>query len=136
MPSETDIAVELSEKILAFVEREAGRDAPLSADDEAMVRELLATDPAAQALADDFRDVDTSLKAAFQALGDIPVSDELMERIHAQDQAFAAKITEATTDKVVAFAPATKPTTRSYAPLAAAASLALVIAGGGFVYQF
>ena len=37
---------------------------------------------------------------------------------------------------MVAFAPATKPTTRSYAPLAAAASLALVIAGGGFLYQF
>jgi len=133
--SETDIPVELSEKILAFVEREAGRDAPLSPDDEAMVRELLATDPAAQALADDFRDVDTDLKAAFDALGDIPVSDELMERIHAQDQAFAAK-SEATTDKVVAFPEATKPTTRSYAPLAAAASLALVVAGGGFLYQF
>jgi len=130
--SETAIPDELSEKILAFVEREAGRDAPLSPDEETMVRELLATDPAAQALADDFRDVDTGLKAAFQALGNIPVSDELMERIHAQDQAFAAKAEEAATDKVVAFAPATKPTTRSYAPLAAAASLA----GGGFLYQF
>ena len=136
MQPETDIPVELSEKILAFVEREAGRDAPLSPDDEAMVRELLATDPAAQALADEFRDVDTDLKAAFQALGDIPVSDELMERIHAQDQAFAAKAEAAGTDKVVAFPPTAKPTTRSYAPLAAAASLALVIAGGGFLYEF
>jgi len=134
--SETAIPDELSEKILAFVEREAGRDAPLSPDDETMVRELLATDPAARALADDFRDVDTGLKTAFQALGNIPVSDELMERIHAQDQAFAAKASEATTDKVVAFPPAARPVTRSYAPLAAAASLALVIAGGGFLYQF
>lgn len=136
MPPEIDIPEELSEKILAFVEREAGRDAELSPEDEAMVRELLATDPAAQALADDFRDVDTGLKGMFQAFGNIPVSDELMQRIHAQDQAVDAKEQETAVDKVVAFPEAAKPTTRSYAPLAAAASLALVIAGGGFLYQF
>ncbi len=136
MPAEIDIPEELSEKILSFVEREAGRDAELSPEDETMVRELLATDPAAQALADDFRDVDTGLKGMFQAFGNIPVSDELMQRIHAQDQAVDAKEQEATEEKVVAFPKAAQPAARSYAPLAAAASLALVIAGGGFLYQF
>ena len=91
MPDDADIPVELSEKILAYVEREAGRDAPLSPEDEAMVRELLLKDPSARARADEFRDVDTDLKAAFQALGTIPVSKELMRRIHAQDEAFAAR---------------------------------------------
>jgi len=137
MPAEIDIPEELSEKILAYVEREAGRDAELSSEDEAMVRELLATDPAAQALADDFRDVDTGLKGMFQAFGNVSVSDELMQRIHAQDRAVDVKEQEAATDKVVAFPETPKSTTmQSYAPLATAASLALAIAGGGFLYQF
>ena len=103
MPAEIEIPEELSEKILAFVEREVGRDALLSSEDEAMVRELLATDPAAQALADDFRDIDTGLKGMFQAFGNIPVSKEQMQRIHAQDQAFEAKTKDAAVEKVVAF---------------------------------
>jgi len=91
MSDDADIPVELSEKILAYVEREAGRDAPLSPEDEAMVRELLRKDPAARTHADEFLDVDTDLKAAFQALGSIPVSEELMRRIQAQDEAFAVR---------------------------------------------
>ena len=91
MSDDADIPVELSEKILAYVEREAGRDAPLSPKDEAMVRELSRKAPAARARADEFRDVDTDLKAAFQALGAIPVSEELMRRIQAQEDAFEAR---------------------------------------------
>ena len=91
MSDDADIPVELSEKILAYVEREAGRDAPLLSEDEAMVRELLRRDPAARARADEFRDVDTDLKTAFQALGAIPVSKELMRRIQAQEDAFEAR---------------------------------------------
>ncbi|MGI9505558.1 MAG: hypothetical protein ACR2RE_21180, partial [Geminicoccaceae bacterium] len=92
---------ELSEKILAYVEREAGRDALLSAEDEdeAMVRALLAKDPAARALADDFRDVDTGLKGMFRAFGTMPVSDELMQRIQAQDEAFETKERKAAAGK-------------------------------------
>lgn len=69
---------QLSEKIFTYVEREAGRDVLLSPEDEAMVRRLLATDPAAQALADDFRDVDAGLKAMFQAFGNMSVPEELV----------------------------------------------------------
>jgi len=56
-----------------------------------MVRALLLRDPAARARADEFRDVDTGLKAMFQAFGNMPVSEELMRRIQAQDEAFAAR---------------------------------------------
>ena len=64
---------ELSLKIFAYVECEAGRDAPLSPEDEVMVRELLASDPAAQAEADECR--------AF---------NRMMERIFAPYREFAA----------------------------------------------
>ena len=67
MPTDTGISDELTEKIFAFVDREAGRDAPLSPEDEALVRDLLETDPAARALADEFRATNTGLDAMFQA---------------------------------------------------------------------
>jgi len=101
MPDDADIPVELSEKILAYVEREAGRDALLSPEDEVMVRALLAKDPATRALADDFRDVDTGLKAMFQAFGNIPVSEERMKRIHAQNEAFEARERESAADRSI-----------------------------------
>jgi anti-sigma factor RsiW len=58
---ETELPDELIDKIFALVERDAGRDAPLSPEDEAMVRKLLATDPAAQAVAADFGLLNTRL---------------------------------------------------------------------------
>ena len=135
MAADTGISEELSEKILAFVEHEAGRDPDFPPEDEAMVRELLATNPAAKALADDFRDVDAGLKGMFAAFGKIPVSDELMQRIQEQDEAFAARQNEVA-DKVVAFPPPKAEESRTYGFLAAAASLALMIAGAGLIYQF
>ena len=101
MSGDAEIPVELSEKILAYVEREAGRDAPLSPEDEAMVRELLLKDPAARARANEFREVDTSLKASFQALGTIPVSKKLMRRLQAQEEAFEVRKNQAAAGKVV-----------------------------------
>lgn len=77
MSDSDGISEELSEKILAFVEREAGQDAPLSPEDEAMVRDLLATDPAARALAEDFRNVDVGLKAMFRAFANMPLPEKL-----------------------------------------------------------
>ena len=135
VPAETGISEALSEKILAFVEREAGRDAELSPEDEAMVRELLATDPEAQALAADFRDVDTGLKAMFQAFDNMPVSEELIERIRALDVPVTPVDRDEETGKVVTFTPTPAARTRTYGLLAAAASLALIIAGGGLFYQ-
>ena len=65
MRADNGISDELTEKIFAFVDREAGRDAPLSPEDEAMVRDLLETDPAARALADEFREVEAGLESLF-----------------------------------------------------------------------
>ncbi len=73
---------DLMDKIFAYVEREAGRAPLLSPEDEAMVRQLLATDPAARGLADDFRDLDARLKGMFLALGNIPMSEEAMTFLH------------------------------------------------------
>lgn len=76
--SDSDVlSDDLMEKICAYVEREAGRDPLLSPEDEAMARELLATDPAARALADEFRDVDTGLKGMFRAFANIPLSEDV-----------------------------------------------------------
>ena len=135
MTAETGISEELSEKILAFVEHEAGRDPDFPPEDEAMVRELLATNPVAKALADDFREVDIGLEGMFGAFGKIPVSDELMQCIQEQDEGFEAKQKEVA-DKVVAFPPPQPERPRTYGFLAAAASLALMIAGTGLIYQF
>ena len=99
-------------------------------------RELLATNPAAKALADDFREVDIGLEGMFEAFGKIPVSDELMQRIQEQDEAFAARQKDEIVDKVVAFPPPKAERPRTYGFLAAAASLALMVAGAGLIYQF
>ncbi len=136
MAAETGISEELSDKILAFVEHEAGRDPDFPPEDEAMVRELLATNPAARALADEFREVDIGLKGMFEAFGKIPVSDELMQRIQEQGEAFEAREKEVAADKVVAFPPPPTERPRTYGFLAAAASLALMVAGAGLLYQF
>ena len=76
------ISDDLKEKICAYVEHEAGHGSLLSPEDEAMVRQLLTTDPAARALADEFRDLDTRLKGLFQAFGKIPMSKEMMTFLH------------------------------------------------------
>ena len=137
MPGDTSISEAQSEKILAFVEREAGRDAPLSPEDEKRVRELLATDPEAQALADEFRDSDTGLKVMFQAFDNMPVSEELIERMRAPYEPIALRSEEdEENDTVVPFSQKPAAQRRSYGPLAMAASLALMVAGGGLLYQY
>ena len=65
MAEDDGISDQLAEKIFAYIECEAGRDAPLSPEDEAMVRDLLASDPAAQALADEWRACNRGLEMAF-----------------------------------------------------------------------
>ena len=59
MFADSGLSDEIAEKIVAFVDREAGRDAPLTADDEALVRRLIAEDPAARTLADELRATNT-----------------------------------------------------------------------------
>ena len=86
MPLHPDYSDELVEKIFAYVDREFGRDAPLSPEDEAMVRELLRTDPAARKLAGEFREVDKCLDEMFQAGDAIPISEDLVRLIRAHGE--------------------------------------------------
>ena len=134
MRDDNGISDELTEKIFAFVDREAGRDAPLSPEDEAMVRDLLETDPAARALADEFREVEAGLESLFRAGDDVPVSDDLIALIQAHGS--AQREDERAADNVVPLRRGTAGSSRQFTPLAAAASLAFLIAGGAFLYGF
>jgi predicted nucleic acid-binding Zn-ribbon protein len=132
--ADNGISDELTEKIFAFVDREAGRDAPLSPEDEAMVRDLLQKDPAAKALADEFREVEAGLESFFEAGDNVPVSDDLIALIQAHGS--AQREDEEATDNVVPLRRGTVGSSRQFTPLAAAASLAFLIAGGAFLYSF
>lgn len=101
MPNNTDIFDELSTLIWAYVEREAGRNVSLSPEDELRVRKLLLRDLPARALADGFRDVDTGLNEMFLTFGNIPVNDDLMQRIHDQNEAVEPEKEKATADNVI-----------------------------------
>lgn len=76
IPDHADLPDELIEKIFALVERSVGRDAPLSPEDEVMVRNLLATDPTAQAVAADFGRLNTRLDQLVD-VGDVQIPDSL-----------------------------------------------------------
>lgn len=135
--AETEFSDELMEKIVAYVEREEGRDAPLSAEDEAMVRKLLETNPAAQALADDLRSTNARLSDLFETSTEVEVPEHLATMIRAHGALRTEREGGRATGKVIPFRAEPEPAkrTRSYAPLAAAASIALVLAGGGLLYQ-
>lgn len=81
MFADTGISDELAEKIVAFVDREAGRDAPLTAADEAMVRQLLRDDPAVQALADDLRATNAGLDTLLDDVAAVEVPEKLVALI-------------------------------------------------------
>jgi len=135
--AETEFSDEQMEKIVAYVEREAGREALLSPEDEAMVRELLAANPAAQTLADDLRSTNARLKDLLEFDTEVPEPDHLAAMIRAHGALRAEREGRRTTGQVIPFRAEPKPAqrTRSYGPLAAAASIALLIAGGGLLYQ-
>lgn len=78
------VSDELKNKIYAYVEREAGHDeVPLSTGDEAMVRWLLRTNRAAQALAQELRDAIMGVEVMFSAGADMPVPDDLATMVRA-----------------------------------------------------
>ncbi|MGI9434051.1 MAG: hypothetical protein ACR2Q4_04340 [Geminicoccaceae bacterium] len=74
---------ELTEKVFAFVEREAGHDVPLSIVDEALVRELLESDPVARSFADNMRAINGGLGMLLGSVDDIELPDELVMLIRA-----------------------------------------------------
>ncbi|MGI9491956.1 MAG: hypothetical protein ACR2QF_06105, partial [Geminicoccaceae bacterium] len=85
---------ELQEKIVAFVDREAGRDAPLTAEDEAMVRDLLDRDEVAQRFAEDLRSTNAGLDTLLDDVAAVDVPDQLVALIRghqASEVAIAAR---------------------------------------------
>ena len=129
---------EVVTNIFAYVEREAGRDAPLSDVDEKRVRALLDTDPAARALADDFRALDDGLKDLFD-VDKIKVPDDLIALVRNYDGTGVNPAPRPETKgTLIPFpqAPANKLAMRTYRPLAAAAALVLTVTGASLFYQY
>ena len=81
MFADSGLSDEIAEKIVAFVDREAGRDAPLTADDEALVRRLIAEDPAARTLADELRATNAGLDTLLDDVAAVEVPDRLIALI-------------------------------------------------------
>ena len=94
MSVDLPLSDELQDKIVAFIEREAGRDAPLTADDEAMVRDLLERDEEARHFAEELRSANAGLDTLFDDVAAIAVPDQLVALIRghqASDVAIAAR---------------------------------------------
>lgn len=82
------------EQIVAFIDRESGLDAPLRAEDEIMVRELLRRDPNAQRLADDLVAVNAGFEALCKDVSAVEVPDHLVSMIRHADFGGGAGIEE------------------------------------------
>jgi len=142
------LADDLVEKIVAFVDREAGRDAPLHADDEAMIRRLIDEDPAVRQWVDGLRATNAGLDSLLDDVAAVEVPDELVTLIRshgtdgvtvmpspAGDITGSADLQASAGGGVVAM-PQVAPRRRSYGPLAAAASIALMISSGALYYIY
>lgn len=138
----------MAEKIVAYVDREAGRDAPLTAEDEAAVRRLIEEDPAARALADELRATNAGLDTLLDDVASVEVPDKLVALIRGHgdddvaiaesgfgDRQKAAESDAGGVGEVVDFRQQA-PRGRSYGPLAAAASLALLISSGALFHVY
>ena len=132
MQADTGLSEEQTQKIFAFVEYEAGRDERLAPEDEKLVRELLASNPAAQAIAEEFRATGADLDALFNLGADLPVNEDLVARIRSHKPPGTRKEDDS---NVVRF-PAEAAIPSYYRPLAWAASIAVLIAGGFSLYSF
>jgi len=136
---------ELMEKIVAFVDREAGRDAPLTAGDEAMVRGLLERDDEARRVAEELRATNTGLDTLLDDVGAVDVPDKLVALIRghqASDVVVAAlPAASASSDDrndegdVVELRPVEAPGF-GYGAVAAAASIALFVSCGALLHVF
>lgn len=148
MFADSGLSDEIAEKIVAFVDREAGRDAPLTAADEAMVRRLIADDPAARRLADELRATNAGLDTLLDDVAAVEVPERLVALIRGHGADGVAVMTPASAlgdepedqdapdeGEVVALR-APVPRRISYGPLAAAASVALLISSGALYYIY
>ncbi|MEZ5935018.1 MAG: hypothetical protein R3F54_24420 [Alphaproteobacteria bacterium] len=148
MFADSGLSDELAEKIVAFVDREAGRDAPLTADDEAMVRRLIDEDPAVRALVDELRATNAGLDTLLDDVAAVEVPDRLVALIRGHGTSDVAVMTPASDERAGAEGGAAPgegevvtlgaPGQRrfSYGPLAAAASVAVLISSGALFYIY
>ena len=72
---------ELFRKIVAFVDREEGRDGSLSPADELMIRGLIARDPNVRAVVDELRAVNDDLDTFLDDISTADVPQELVTMI-------------------------------------------------------
>lgn len=145
MFADPHISDELAERIVAFVDREAGRDAPLTADDEAMVRELLEHDAEAQRFAEELRATNAGLDTLLDDVAAIEVPDKLVSLIRghgASDVLIAGQPETPTSPEdadgagdVVELGPPVA-TGFGYGALAAAASIAFFVSSGALLHVY
>lgn len=143
MFADTGISDELFEKIVAFIDREAGRDAPLTADDEAMVRNLLLNDADIRQLAEGLRTTNADLDGLLDDVGAVEVPAGLVSLIrgHASnDVLIAGQAVKTTADdeREAAIVDFRQPlaTGFGYGGLAAAACLALFASLGALLHVY
>ena len=145
--ADSGLSDEIAEKVVAFVDREAGRDAPLSAGDEAMIRRMIAENPSVRALVDELRATNAGLDTLLDDVAAVDVPDRLVALIQGHGTSDVAVVEPAadrpaTADddenvdegEVVVFQPA--PRRVGYGPLAAAASIAMLISSGALFYVY
>ena len=142
--ADSGVSNELGEKIVALVDREAGRDAPLTAHDEAMVLRLMEEDPSVRALVEELRATNAGLDTLLDDVAEVEVPEGLAALIKSHGasdvtvldpKSGAANDIESARQTSDFFQPA--PRRIGYGPLAAAASIALLISSAAlyFVYD-
>lgn len=146
MFADPGISEELMEKIVAFVDREAGRDAPLTADDEAMVHDLLERDTDAMRFADDLRATNSGLDTLLDDVAAIEVPDKLVALIqsHASRDVLVVGQQDSSGSKVdgngaIAGNAVDRPPMApgfGYGALAAAASIAFFVSCGALLHLY
>ena len=142
MVAEADIPDEFFEKIVTFVDGETGRKVPLTDDEEAEVRRLIDEDPSVKALVEELRAANAQLDTMLDDVAAVEVPDQLVALIRghgAEDVAIFApkaegKGTSEEGDVVeLKHARGSRP---YYGPLAAAASVGLIISCSALLYQY
>ena len=78
---EHGISQQLFDKVVAFIDREHGRDAPLSDSDKKMVCHLIKDDPAVRDLAEDLRAVNAGLDTLLDDVADVEVPADIVNLI-------------------------------------------------------
>ncbi|MEM9439045.1 MAG: hypothetical protein AAGA73_01220, partial [Pseudomonadota bacterium] len=143
MFAEGTISDELAEKIVAFVDREAGRDAPLSADDIMMIRRLINEDAHVASLVEELRATNAGLDTLLDDVAAVDIPDDLVALVQGHGSKDIAVLEPNPTpmepaiqsDAITPFSD--EPQSRiGLGPLATAASIALLLSTGALYYVY